>query len=126
MCAGENPACLGGGTGAGPAALGVNRLGGSGVHQYMSERCAIARRMGVRDWRGALLRAVRILTGLTVTAFGMVMFVSPDPATIGSGGGNSESVLLTLFSVILVVGGVVLMVGVEKVNEVAGRNRRAS
>jgi hypothetical protein len=103
----------------------VNRLGGPGVLQYMSERSAIARRMGARHWPGVLLRAARILAGLTVTAFGVVIFVTPDPAAIGSAGG-SESVMLTLFSVILVVGGVVIVVGVEKVNQIAGRNRHAS
>lgn len=103
----------------------MNRLGGPGVHQYMSERSAIARRLGARHWRGALLRAARILAGLTVTALGAVIFVTPDPAAIGSAGGI-ESVMLTLFSVILVVGGVVIVVGVEKVNQIAGRSRRAS
>ncbi len=104
----------------------MNRPGRPGVHQYVGERSAIARRTGVWHWRGALLRAARIFVGLTATAFGAVIFVAPGPAAMGSAGVTSESLMLTLFSVILMAGGVVIMVGVKKVNEMAGRIRRAS
>ena len=82
--------------------------------------------MGVRRWLAGLLRAARIRAGRAAAAFGVVIFVPPGPAAMGSAGVTSESLMLTLFSVIMMAGGVVIMVGVKRVNEMAGRNRRTS
>jgi drug/metabolite transporter (DMT)-like permease len=79
-------------------------------------------RSGV-DWltRGQRLRTARILAGVAVALFGVLAFVTPSS---GTPYGNSDSALVTLCSVLLVAGGFVLIVGPEKINEIAQRNRR--
>jgi len=71
--------------------------------------------------RGRRLRPARILAGVAVLLFGLLVFITPSSRTVN---GNSDSALVTLYSVLLVVGGFVLIVGPDKINEMAKRNRR--
>ena len=79
----------------------------------------------LRTRRGqAVLRAVRVLTGLAAAFLGVaVFFASPAPTATGGLTRHSQSVILTFCSVILVTVGLVIMVGPDKVNEIAMRNR---
>ena len=71
--------------------------------------------------RGRRLRTARILAGVAVSLFGLLAFITPSSGTVH---GNSDSALVTLCSVLLVAGGFVLLVGPDKINDLAKRNRQ--
>jgi hypothetical protein len=71
--------------------------------------------------RGRRWRAARILAGVAVALFGVLVFLTPSPAPAH---GTSPSPMITMESVLLVAGGLVVIVGPDKINERAKRNRR--
>ena len=81
----------------------------------MSDRSAI-------DWfmRGGQWRAVRILVGVAVALLGVLLFLTPN---VANALGNNSSPLITMFSLFLVADGLVIIVGPDKINEMARRNR---
>jgi hypothetical protein len=83
------------------------------IHRYLRTR------------RGqAVLRATRVLTGLAAAFLGMaVFFASPASTAMSGATRHSQSVILTFCSVVLVAVGLVIMVGPDKVNEIAARYR---
>lgn len=71
-----------------------------------------------------MLRAASVVTGLTAAFLGVAaFFASPASTAIGSAARHSQSVILTFCSLALVAVGIVIMVGPDKVNEIAMRNR---
>jgi hypothetical protein len=84
------------------------------IHRYLRTRC----------WR-ALLRAARILAGLTAALLGVAVFLaSPASTATGEAFRHSQSMVITSCSFALVVVGFVTTVGPDKINEIAMRNRR--
>jgi hypothetical protein len=65
--------------------------------------------------------AARILVGIVVMLLGVLIFLTPNFA---SALGNNDSPLITMFSLLLVADGVVILVGPDKINEMAKRSRR--
>jgi hypothetical protein len=73
----------------------------------------------------AVLRVARVLAGSVAALLGVAtFFASPAPTATGGLSLYSRSVMLTLSSLILVAVGIVIMVGPDKINEIATRNRR--
>lgn len=84
------------------------------IHGYMRRR----------HWR-ALLWVARVLAGLAAALLGAVVFVTnPGPAVMGDASRISQSVKLTFSSLILAVVGFVIVVGPDKINQIAKRNRQ--
>jgi hypothetical protein len=87
------------------------------------ERHVIDRYLRTRRWRG-LLGATRILAGLTAVFLGVALFLTdPRSAAVSEAARRAKSLLLTYSSLALVAVGFVIMVGPDKVNEIARRGR---
>jgi hypothetical protein len=71
--------------------------------------------------RGGQWRAARIGVGVGVALLGVLLFLTPNFA---SALGNNDSALITMFSLLLVADGFVIIVGPDKINELAKRSRR--
>ena len=82
----------------------------------MSDRSVIGWLVRGRRWRAA-----RILAGAMVALFGVMVFLTPSPAAAH---GIDASPIITMESVLLVAGGLVVILGPDKINEMARRNRR--
>jgi len=86
-------------------------------------RHVIYRYLRTRRWQ-AVLRAARVLTGLGVAFLGVAMFLAdPGSAVMSEADRQSQSALLVYSSVALLAAGFVIMVGPDKVNEIAKRKR---
>ena len=74
--------------------------------------------------RQAVLRAARVLAGLTAAFLGVAVFLAdPGSAAMSEASRHSQSVLLAYSSVALVAVGFVIMVGPDKINEIVKRKR---
>ena len=88
------------------------------------KRHLIHRYLRTRRWRAAL-RVARVLAGLAAAFFGVAVFLaSPVSTATGEAFRHSQSMVITSCSFALVVVGFVAMVGPDKINEIATRNRR--
>ena len=88
------------------------------------KRHLIHRYLRTRRWRAAL-RVARVLAGLAAVFFGVAVFLaSPVSTATDEASRHSQSMVITSCSFALVVVGFVTMVGPDKINEIATRNRR--